>query len=78
MDFSNYLIPVVAVFLLSTASAFLGNRREFSMNVFEASMAIGLSILVWVRLLPIWAIVVSVLIIVVMLFTERGGGVSSE
>lgn len=78
MDFSDYLIPIVAVFLMSIATSFIANRREFSLNIFMASMAIGISILVWVKILPIWTIVISVLIIVLMLFTEKGGTISGE
>lgn len=80
MAFSEYLVAMAVVFVMSIGCSLLSFRknREFSLNIFLSSMAIGVSILVWVRLLPTFTIVISVLMIVIMLFTEKSGSVSSE
>ena len=70
MPVFDYIIVTALALGLSMFCAFIANR-QFSTPVFLASMAICISILVWIPLLPTWMIVISILMIVAMLFTEK-------
>lgn len=70
---SDYLIPTVAIFAFSAASAFMATK-SFSLNVFLISMAIGIAILVWIPAFPVYMIIISILILVGLLFKDTGIG----
>ena len=76
----DYIIPLIAVVGLSFACAVLrkGKGIEFSLSTFICSMAIGLTALIWIGILPEYTIVMPILIISGMLFTSRNGSPSNE
>lgn len=61
-----YLVPILAVFAFSAASAFFNRNRGFIMNVFLASFIIGFSVLIWSEILPTYFIILPGLILVLM------------
>lgn len=66
----NFIIPVAIVLAIATASA-IANKR-FSKNVFLTSIAVGMAVMIWIPLLPSFMIVVSILCIVGMIFSDSG------
>lgn len=66
----DFIIPVAIVLSIATASA-IANKR-FSKNVFLTSIAVGMAVMIWIPLLPSFMIVVSILCIVGMIFSDSG------
>lgn len=71
----DLLIPIVALLALSFAVSIL-RKGGFSMNIFMASFAIGLCILIWIPLVPSYMIIMTVLIMVGMLFSDNVGEIN--
>ena len=58
---------------ISLLCSMIGREGSFSMNIFMSTMAICIAVLVWVPVLPSFAIIISVLLIVAMLFATPNG-----
>jgi len=69
-DIMLYLVSIGAVFAFSMISSI--TKNGFSINIFLVSVAICIAILVWIPILPIYLIIVSVLFIVGILFSDGG------
>lgn len=70
-ELASYLIPVMAVLMLSVACAMVMDKGTFSTNTFLVSNSIGICVLVWANIFPIWAMVIAGLLISVVLFVSR-------
>lgn len=73
----DYLIAFGAITGVSIACSLFNNRgnNAFSLNTFLSCMSIGISILVWIPVVPSYLIIFSVLITTGMLFK---GGLRNE
>lgn len=73
----DYLIAFGSITGIAIACSLFnkGDNNLFSLNTFLASMAIGISILVWIPVVPSYLIIFSVLITTGMLFK---GGLRNE
>lgn len=67
----NYLFAIGAVLAMSLACSFI-KAKEFSKNVFLTSFSIGICVMIWGLLLPVYMIAIPILMIVGMLFMDRG------
>ncbi len=65
------LVMLAAVFAFSAATAILRNGESFSINIFLSSAAIGITLLIWMPVLPTYMIVLPIAIIVSMMFQDR-------
>ena len=72
MAVMDYIVVVSMIMAVSIACSM--TRKGFSMGIFMASIATGISILVWRSSLPFYALILAVIIIFIMLF--RGGNES--
>jgi len=68
----DYIVIICMIMVVSIACSM--TRKGFSMGIFMASIATGISILVWRSSLPFYAMILAVIIIFIMLF--RGGNES--
>jgi hypothetical protein len=73
----EYLVITMAVIGMSMACAIL-KGGGFSFHIFLVSAAIGIALLVWIPLFPVYMISISILILVAMLFSPNPSGVSGE
>jgi hypothetical protein len=71
------LVLFVAVFAFSIACAMLRKGQGFSTNIFLGSFAIGITVLVWMPIIPTYMIVLPILILVGMMFSEKFTGSDS-
>ncbi len=66
------MIGIGALMVMSLATAL--TKRGLSMSAFLCSVSIGIGVMVWVSIFPPYFIILSVLIIVGMFFTDGGDG----
>lgn len=72
MELLTYLVPIMAMIFVSFVCAIAG-RHGFSLNIFLICLSICIPIFIWKGIFPSYMIVVSVLSIGVVLFSDRGG-----
>lgn len=66
------MIGIGALMAISLATAM--SRNGISTNIFLCSVSIGVSVMVWVGIFPPYFILISVLVLVGMFFSNRSGG----
>ena len=69
MSMMDYIIVIGAMVVVSAACSL--TRKGFSLGIFLAAMSIGISILVWADMLPFYALVFAIILIVLQLFKEE-------
>lgn len=70
MDAMDYIIPFALVLGFSLATSITATRK-FSMNIFLASVAVGIAVLVWIPIIPRYSIALSVLIVIGILLSDK-------
>lgn len=65
------IIMYMAVLGLSLAVSMLRRSEGFSFNVFMGSAAIGITVLIWANGIPQYMIVLPILMLVGMLFSDK-------
>jgi hypothetical protein len=68
----DYLIGILAVFGFSFAGALNWRTRELSTPMFLAGIVIGIGILIWVGMIPFYAVIISALCIIGLMFMGSG------
>lgn len=68
MDIMTIMVSLVMAMGISLICSVIGRNGNFSVNMFMATLAICIAVLVWVPVLPSFTIIISVLLIVAMLF----------
>jgi hypothetical protein len=66
----EYLVVIAAIFTFALASSL--TRKGFSTSIFMVAVIVGINVLVWQDMLPLWTMVLSALMIVGILFTDGG------
>ena len=74
----NYIIPIFAVVGFSFAGSVIRRSGGFSMQIFLVGIIIGISILVWIPVVPTYTITIPILALVSMLMSHSQGDVSFE
>jgi len=72
----EYLVVIAAIFSFALASSI--TRKGFSTNIFMVSVIIGINLLVWQNMLPLWLMILCALIIIGILFTDNNGDDGDE
>jgi len=72
----EYMIPLIAVFIFSVVCALVKRTGSFSTPVFLTAFSIGILVLMWIPVLPIYVVIIPILIIIGMLFMNPQGSVS--
>lgn len=67
----GYLVPIMAAIGISLACAMI-SKRGFSINIFITAISISIGILIWTGIAPYYTIVISILLIIGMLFSNTG------
>ena len=70
MDIMTIMVSLVMAMGVSLVCSVIGRNGDFSMNIFMATLAICIAVLVWIPVLPSYTIIISVLLIVAMLFSS--------
>jgi hypothetical protein len=65
------IIMYMAVLGLSLAVSMMRRNEGFSFNIFMGSIAIGISVLIWASAIPEYIIVLPILMLVGMLFSDK-------
>ena len=68
-----YIVPLMAVFSFSAASAFFHRERRFIMNVFISGIVIGLALLIWADILANYFIILPALLVTMMWLGKFSG-----
>ena len=71
--FWNYLIPLVLVLVFSLAGALIRRTGSFPLSTFLVGFYVGILMLISTGVFPIYTILFNVVIIVGLLFSNRGG-----
>lgn len=66
-----YLVPIGAVMGFGFFCAFLYEMR-FSMQIFLVTIAVGMGVIVWIGLFPVYGLALSALCLIGMVFSEGG------
>ena len=76
MAMMDYIIVIGALVVVSAACSL--TRKGFSLGIFIAAISIGICILVWGDMLPFYALVFTVILIVMQLFKDEKNESISE
>lgn len=73
-----YIIPLMAVFCFSAASAFVHRQKGFIMNVFLSSIVIGLSLLIWADILANYFVILPAMLVTMMWLGKFSGNENGD
>lgn len=72
----EYLVIIGAIFALSVASSI--TRKGFSTSIFLLAVIISINVLVWQEMLPYWTIILCLLLVAGIFFSDNTGDDSDE
>lgn len=72
----EYLVVIAAIIGFGVACSV--TRKGFSLSIFLVSIVIGIAILIWRDILPVYLIIVCAVIMMIILFGDSNDGENDE